>query len=361
MAAEERVPETGVSLRDELVVTPPQTNFYTAVMLLERMTPDAVRIGSSGSYNQEALSFRHDISFSFQPNDISAIEWVDLDINPEERLERDKGRYQLTTCVLGLSGADSPLPLYHVEDLVLGGEAEVLQAAFLDLFHNRLTALLYRARSKYVPHREFLRGARDPLSLRVLAAVGVDRGGEHEPETPRREEFLGLAALLATGGGTGRSIENSLRSLLSRQLEDTPLDLKQFCGGWVKFDPSQRNSLGRANSSMALDWVLGTRIKHPAHRARVQVGPMAPDKAHKFSPGGEAFKRVNDVVHALCTEPIDVDLELLIDQDAYPPFILRAKGARVLGQNVFISSRKRAGRLMHQVYPLGRDRESKPE
>ncbi|MEX1362512.1 MAG: type VI secretion system baseplate subunit TssG, partial [Nannocystaceae bacterium] len=148
------------------------------------------------------------------------------------------------------------------------------------------------------------------------------------------------------------SIENALRCLLARDLDGSQLQFQQFKGSWIEFDPDQRTALGRSNSSMAIDWILGTRVRHPAHRARVVVGPMAPDRARDLAPGTPGFTRMNDLVHALCTEPVAIELELLIDQDAYPPFFLRAKEPRVLGENVFLSSRKRAGRLMHRVYPL---------
>lgn len=359
MAAKEREPEAGVILRDLLLIDPPRTDFFNAVMLLERLTSDRARIGSDSPLTEEVISFCHSVSFSFQPNDICSIRWVDVVMDAEERLEGKRHRYQITTCVLGVTGADSPLPLYHVEDLVLDTEADRIQAAFLDMFHNRLTALMYRACSKYSAPREFLRGARDRLSTRLLAAVGVDRGGEGEPEVPKRSQLLGLAALLATGGGTARSIENSLRALLIRDLGDTPLDLVQLSGGWIEFDPDQRSSLGKKNSKMALSWVLGTRVRHPAHRARVKVGPMDPTRARKFAPGGEAYDRLNHVVQALCSEPVAIDVELLIDQDAYPPFFLRASEPRVLGENVFLSSRKRAGRLMHKVYPLDEPKDAR--
>ncbi|MCA9708795.1 MAG: type VI secretion system baseplate subunit TssG [Myxococcales bacterium] len=347
-------------LRDLLLIDPPRTWFFNAVMLLERLTSDQPRIGSDAPRAEEALSFRHSISFSFQPNDISSICWVEVIQDAETRLDGRRGRYEITTCVLGLTGADSPLPLYHVEDLVLESDSDLIQAAFLDMFHNRLTALLYRARSKYSPSREFLRGARDPLSTRLLAAVGIDRGGAGEPTQPPRSHLLGIAALLATGGSTGRSIENALRGLMARDLEETPLILKQLTGSWIEFDPDQRNSLGKRNSEMAVNWVLGTRVRHPAHRARVVVGPLPPTRARHFSPGGDGFERMNDLVQALCAEPVAVDVELLIDQDAYPPFFLRAKGARVLGENVFLSSRKRAGRLMRRVYSLDDVKEKPP-
>ncbi|MCA9654849.1 MAG: type VI secretion system baseplate subunit TssG [Myxococcales bacterium] len=339
-------------------MSPPRTDFFTAVMQLERLTRDHERIGGTASLTAEAISFRHDISFGFQPNDISSIQWIDVDPEPDRRLEGRRGHFEIVTCVLGLSGADSPLPLYHVEDLVLDDEEARVQAAFLDLFHNRITALLYRACTKYSPPREYLRGGRDPFSLRLLAAAGVDRGGDDEPVAPRRAELLGLAALLATGGGTGRSIENALRCLLSRELSGTNLDFDQFRGSWIEFDPDQRTSLGKSNSSMAIDWILGTRVRHPAHRARVVVGPMAPERAREFAPGGKSFQRMNDLVHALCTEPIAIDLELLIDQDAYPPFFLRVRDPRVLGENVFLSSRKRGGRVMKRLFPLDEGKEA---
>jgi type VI secretion system protein ImpH len=336
-------------LRARLVRTPPRTDFYTAVTLIERLSPENGRIGGSSALRDEAIWFRHSVSFGFQPNDISAIRWVTV---PDPEGLADRGRFEVTTCVLGLSGADSPLPLYHVEELLLETEEAELQAAFLDLFHNRLTALFYRARSKYSPSREYLRGGADPLSARILAAAGFDPGTEATPREIRRSELLGLAALMATGGGTARSIENSLRALLATELDGSPIALHQMTGGWIEFDEEQRTKLGKNNSSLAVSWILGTRVRHPAHQARVSVGPMAPDKARAFTPGGASFERTQKLMESLCRDPIAVEIEVLIDQNAYPPFFLRAKGGRVLGENVFLSSRRRTGGVLRRVYDL---------
>jgi type VI secretion system protein ImpH len=338
------------ALRARLLRVPPRTDFYTAVTLLERLTPGHGRVGGSAPLRDEAIAFRHSVSFGFQPNDINAVRWV---THPDADGQMDgRGRFEVTTCVLGLSGADSPLPLYHVEDLVLDTEEAELQAAFLDLFHNRLTALFYRARSKYSPSREFLRGGMDPLSGRILAAAGFDPGPEAAPQEIRRSELLGLAALMATGGGTARSIENSLRSLLAAELDGAPIMLQQMSGGWIEFDPEQRTKLGKYNCSLAVSWILGTRVRHPAHQARVAVGPMPPDRARAFTPGGASFERTQKLVQALCRDPISLEIEVLIDQNAYPPFFLRAKGGRVLGENVFLSSRRRIGGVLKRVFDL---------
>ena len=119
-----------------------------------------------------------------------------------------------------------------------------------------------------------------------------------------RAELLRLSGLLALGGGTARSIENSLAELLSSALGDVPLRVDEFTGGWVTFDPSQRISLGRANSAIGDSFVLGTRALHPADRARVIIGPMSPAQAEEFSPGGPQFPRVKQLVSALCRDPI---------------------------------------------------------
>lgn len=349
MASEEREPTPLERLRAQLLRIPPRTDFFTAVMLLERLAPEQQRIGGATPLREEGIYFRHDVSFGFQPNDVSAIRWVTV---PDPEGRADRGRYEITTCVLGLSGADSPLPLYHVEDLVLEEPEAVLQAAFLDLFHNRMTALFYRSRSKYIPSREYLRGGRDPLSARILAAAGFDPGPEAAPQEISRAELLGLAALMATGGGTARSLENSLRALLQAELHGAPLVLHQMSGGWIEFDETQRTKLGKRNSSLAVSWILGTRVRHPAHMARVAVGPMPPDKARAFTPGGASFERTQRLVQSLCRDPIAVELEVLIDQDAYPPFFLRAKGGRVLGEDVFLSSRRRVGGVLRRVYDL---------
>jgi type VI secretion system protein ImpH len=350
MASQERQPEAIATLRALLLKSPPRTDFFTAVMLLERITREHGRVGSSAPHRDEAISFRHNISFGFQPNDISSIVWATAP-DAEARVDA-RSRYQVTTCVLGLTGADSPLPLYHVEDLVLDSEEAEIQAAFIDVFHNRLTGLFYRARMKYSPSREYLRGGSDPLSARILAAAGFDPGPEAAPQEIRRSELLGLAALMATGGGTARSIENSLRSLLSGELDGAPLALHQMSGGWIEFDEEQRTKLGKNNCSLAVSWILGTRVRHPAHQARVAVGPMPPDRARAFAPGGPAFDRTQRLVKALCRDPISVEIEVIIDQDAYPPFFLRAKGGRVLGENVFLSSRRRVGGVLRRIYDL---------
>ena len=326
----------------------PRCSFFTAVRLLEQVTADAPRVGGEGPFSAETLSFRHSPSFSSQPNELESIKKVEAPRTAEQLLEGRKHRYQVTTCFLGLSGADSPLPLYHAADMLQDEEWSRRQVHFLDLFHNRMTALFYRAVIKYDYPRECESTATDAASTRALAMAGLDLDNDPE-DSITRPEYLRLAALFTLGGATARSIENGLRVMLSEVLGSIPLKLAQFTGGWVTYDPSQTNKLGRANNRMADTFMLGTRVRHPAHRARITIGPMTPEEARHFSPGGAPFLRIRKLVHAMCGEPLVFDLELLIREGQYPPFVL---GRRTLGTDVCITAKKDSGRIASRIYDL---------
>ncbi len=339
-------------LREQLTVNPPRTDFFTAVRLIERLTHSRPRIGDDGPFDEEAIVFRHDTSFAFRPNDVSAIRYREDQRPAEERLRGKHQRYEITTCVLGLSGADSPLPLYHAAELIEETAATGPMRAFLDLFHNRLTALFFRAHNKYHWPYEFLTDARDVLSRRALALVGVDVEAEHADGVLSRADLLRIAGLLAYGGGTARVLENSLAALLAPALAGAPVRLEEFTGGWVSFDPAQRIELGRSNSSIGQTFVLGTRVLHPAHRARVVIGPLTPAQAREFAPGGEQFDRVRDLTAKICAEPIGFELELLVAEDDSPQFMIGSVGRPRLGDGLVLTARRTKGRVHSRLFDL---------
>lgn len=354
MGAEIRGQDHSLTALGELLTQhPPRTDLFTAVRLIERMLADRPRLGEDGPFDEEAMFFRHDPSFAFRPGELTAIRHVERERAPEQRLRGKHSRFEITTCLLGLSGADSPMPLYHAADLIHDSEASQAMRLFLDLFHNRITALMYRARNKYDWAQEFLTGAQDIMSRRALAFAGVDAQAE-QSDALGRDDLLRLSSLLAFGGGSARSFENALGDMLSDRLEGAPLRLEQFTGGWVTFEPSQRISLGQANSELGDSFVLGTRALHPAHRAKVVIGPISPTLAREFSPGGAQFDRVRQLAERLSGEPIGFELELLVTQDAYPPFVIGTVGRGRLGDGVMLTARRPQGRVQSRKFDLER-------
>jgi len=336
MEAAERDARVAIELLERL--SEPErcrAGFFPAVRLLERLVESSVRIGGEGPYSRETIRFSHEQSMMSQPNEVSTVNGLPRHYKGE-LLPRTQWAYEIVACVLGLTGTDSPLPLYMVSELAQDEGPAALQRAFLDIFHNRMTALFYRGVSQYDFPAEFHSDASDPMARRALQFAGFD------VETcthagVNRLQLLHIAALFAGGPATPRSLRNSLRSLLRRDLQEADLQVSEFTGGWVPLDPEQCNELGRRNNQSGHTFVIGTRVRHPAHEARVVVGPLIPSQAQRFSPGGKVFDRVAGLVETLCPAPAVLKLELHIRTRAFPPFVL---GKRRIARDACITARR---------------------
>ncbi len=312
-----------------------RAGFFAAVRLLERLLKSEVRIGGGGPFASEGIRFSHEQSMMSQPNEVSAIN-AHPRYNKGVPLERTEWVYEIVTCVLGLTGTDSPLPLYMVAEFVQDEAPAELQRQFLDIFHNRLTALFYRGVAQYDFPAELLSDASDPMARRALQFAGFDvESCAHAGVN--RLQLLHISALFAGGPATPRSLRNSLRSLLRADLDGAALNVREFTGGWVPLDSEQCNGLGRRNNGAGQTFVIGTRVRHPAHEARVVIGPLAPAQAQSFSPGGAVFSRVAGLVDTLSPAPATMKLELHIRTRAFPPFIL---GQRRIARDACITARR---------------------
>lgn len=336
MEPTERYDRAAIDLLERLAAPgPTRMGFFPAVRLLERLLDTKVRIGGEGPFSKENIRFTHEPSMMSQPNEVSTIEphttW-----NKGVPRERTEWEYELVTCVLGLTGTDSPLPLYMVSEFAQDQPSAALQREFLDLFHNRITALFYRGVGQYDFAAEMLSDASDKIAGRALQFAGFDvENCVHRGVN--RLQLLHVSSLFAAGPATPRSLRNSLRSLLAEDLDEAALDVREFTGGWVPLDPEQCNAIGRSNHQSGRTFVIGTRVRHPAHEARIVVGPLLPTQAQRFSPGGKVFRRVADLVDTLSPAAAVMKLELHIRTRAFPPFVL---GKRRIARDACITARR---------------------
>lgn len=336
MEAAERDAAAAIALLERLAGPErARAGFFPAVRLLERLVESGVRVGGEGPYSRESIRFTHEESMLSQPNEVSTVRGHTTYVKGTPK-PPTAWIYEVVTCVLGLTGTDSPLPLYMVSEFVQENSAAELQREFLDVFHNRLTALFYRGIAQYDFPSEMLSGATDAMACRALRFSGFDVGAR-PPGGANNLQLLHVSSLFAGGPSTPRSLRNSLRSLLRADLEDADLDVREFTGGWVPLDDDQCNAIGRRNNEAGLSFVIGTRVQHPAHEARIVVGPLAPAQAQRFSPGKDVFDRVAALVDSLCPAPATFKLELHIRTRAFPPFVL---GKRRIARDACITARR---------------------
>src|SRR5262249_23771600 len=126
----------------------PHSTFFHIVALLERLTPDAVRVGGDGPPSGEKIRFRHDHELNFSAGDIASARVRLLPQSAERYLDEPKAVYEVTTTFLGLTGTMSPLPTYMAEEVLHEDDKRPARRDFLDIFHHRFISFFYRAVAK---------------------------------------------------------------------------------------------------------------------------------------------------------------------------------------------------------------------
>ncbi|MEX1366587.1 MAG: type VI secretion system baseplate subunit TssG [Nannocystaceae bacterium] len=327
-------------------------NFFVSVSMLERLTPEAIRVGGEGPYEGEVIRFRHDHDLIFNAGEIVKIERVEVPRAPEDRLDTPRYRFEITTSFLGVSGAVSPMPMYIADEICQDDDAARIKRDFLDLFHHRLVSLVYRIGTKFDYPREYTQAADDPWSRRMLAMAGLDAFERWRPRHLTRRQMLRLSALLSSRVRSAHTLALAVADVTAEALQGAKVDVVQFSGDWSILDPEQRISLGVDNSYLGISSVLGIEVFDRAGKATIVIGPLR-ENFRRFLSDGDMFPAICELVGMLSPDPIEYELDLvLVDR---PPFHLGKKEGGRVGFDSWLSSRAGQADHTHLKVPLPRD------
>jgi type VI secretion system protein ImpH len=301
-------------------------SFFQAVLLLERLL-GRVPLGRDGPAAEELVRIRPSISLACPPRDIEAIE------------QRDDGRVQITTTLLGLYGIDSPLPYAYAEELAREADEPSGQRVrdFLDVFHHRLYSLLYRAWRKTRP----VTGASDPIYERVLALVGrapqLGLGSDHPPP-------LWELRMRVLRPRTAVGLEAMLRYRLGYDCHVTQLEPRT-----VVIPPDQRARLGSETARLGSTLVVGARITD-SNKIALRIEAESFAMFEELLPGGYDRRRLEQVMRSYLREPIAYDVVVGLAPEHVPPWPLGQRGA--LGHSVWLGRPRSRAVYRAQCPPL---------
>jgi len=302
-----------------------QFDYYRLLYLLERLYPDAPRLGFTGPASEERIRLRGEPSLVFAASDISELTHL--------KFPDGIDRVRVSTAFLGLYGSSSPLPTHFVEDIALsvyqGGPQPVRE--FLDVVHHRVLSLLYRAWAKYRQSVGYLRAGKDKFTRRMFCAVGLDGFAEAD-QAMNPFYFLKFAPLLATKSRSARGLHVVLDELLG----GIGVDIEQFVGHWTLIEKPLRNKLGVANHQLGESLVIGRYVYDGSGRFTVKLGPLEYDDYLSFLPGGHRRPFLQSVINTFTPGIHDVMLELHVDLDAAPRFQLGSPHAATLARTAWL-------------------------
>jgi type VI secretion system protein ImpH len=294
-------------------------NFFGAVALLEE---DFAARGVNDPVNSGAIQFEPDPSLSFPTSDIVSI-------------VKHDDRVTLRLSFMGLVGSSSPLPVYFA-DYPVQHEAEAAALLdFLTIFNNRIHALFYRAWKKYRLSNIAAGAENDPLLRCIAALAGVPRSADLP--APRTLAYAGLYA------GPSRS-SAALQALLADYFGAIPVTVTEFMPRWAPLPSPLR--LGQDhNAQLGVTAILGTTLYDRSAKFRVSFGPLSPELFESFLPKGKNHNTAKQLIESFLAEPLDYDLEVLLESHDLAGVTLGADNARLgetaaLGKAVGVSEVK---------------------
>lgn len=285
-------------------------DFFHALSLLERLSPDSDRVVNANLPADELVRVRHDPSLSFSTSDIANVE-ISVSTNSSPTVN-------LFTTFLGLSGAVSPLPAYFAEEVSFDEPDSARAREFLDIFHHRFLCLLYRVISQRRYYQDCISSLNDCWSKRAYLISGF-------MEHPQLQDFpkhliARFVPLLFDSSRTASSLEIILEDVLAHFLEtEQPnVHIQQFIGGWVSLTDEDRMHLGTKNHQLGINSILGDRTFVDSGVIKIHVKPLSSAAHQRLIPSGDLRDTVDKMVQLFTLDPLDYELLPFLAPDKRP-------------------------------------------
>lgn len=284
--------------------------FFQAVRLLGRRSPDKHPVGDFADPADEPVRFSVAASLAFPASEIQSVE------------ELPDGPLRMTVNFLGLTGPQGVLP-YQYTQLVAGRLQQRDRGLrdFLDIFHHRILSLFYRSWEKSHFPVAYERSGRDPITQHVRDLVGM---GEPQAEEPawHRSALLFFSGLLLLQPRSAHGLERLLEGVF-----DVPVEVEQFVGEWYRpvgetqcVVTDDERGAGRLGQGA----LVGDAVWDRQAKVRLRLGPLSRERYEEFLPGGAAHEELRQLTRFFGGEALDFGVQLVLARDDVPPCVLGA-------------------------------------
>lgn len=308
----------GAQLRDDCT----RFDFYQLVRLLMR---EHVSAEQPRPMLERAVRFRGDLSLAFPASEIT-----DVKDGPSG------APTTVTTPNYGVAGYLGPLPEAFsewVQQRESDGQSAI--ADFLDLFTQRLNALRFRVKARVHPVLDNQDPERSSYAGPLAAIAGFAPLGLAVQLPLRRRALLGIAGLLGNRRRTLPVIEQVLQRYLAADVRVTP-----FRGAWQRIPQNAQLRLGKTNSRLGRDAVLGEKAWDQSAGIDVHIGPVAYARFRALLPGGAEHAALAALLRFLTDRQVDNHVHLRVDEATVPPSTLASRPGLQLSQSAWLTSTK---------------------
>jgi len=298
----------------ELLAEPWAFEFFQAVHLLERFTPNRAAVGGFADPRAEVVRFRTAVSTAFPASEIAAFDPPDEEGDPP----------RMTVNFMGLTGPQGILPLvysaYLAERERVGDHAI---KDFFGMFDHRVLSLFYRAWAR--AHAAAHDNGDGWLTRHLLDLIGLGTDGLGGRLPMSDDGLLFYAGLLGLPTRPAIALEQLVGDYFG-----VPVRVEQFVGGWYPLETSTQCELGEdggPSAQLGMGAVAGDETWDQQSRVRLRLGPLSRAQYDDFLPGGSAHEPMRALTRFFGDDQLDFELQLVLDRAEVPGVRLGMDGA----------------------------------
>ncbi len=263
-----------------------------------------------------------------------SLDFPETDITEIDEIPGDRHRLLITATFLGLYGVSSPLPTFYTEDLMDEAYQDMTVARdFLDVINAPFYPLFYHCWAKYRQHVKVVE-QEDPGYLERLFCLWGPGTKALRKEIPRVHSLLRYIGLFSQFPRSALG----LKTLLIDALNLPRLDIIQCVPRMAEIPEDQRWYLGISGNVLGEDSYLGHEIADRMGAFRIRVGPETADIFHTFFPDSKAFQTLVELVHLFLDQPLEWDLEIVLEHREVRTVCLGGPQWSHLGWNTWLFS-----------------------
>ena len=292
-------------LVETLLETPGNFAFVQAVDIAVRHLREQSRPAG-----MEYCRFSVNPSLAFPPADIESLSFLTPDDAPP--------RIDMMLNLMGLHGADSPLPAYFAEHVAQNRDDPDALRDFLDIFNHRIILLILSIWRKYRYYARYTQNAEDLLSQRLYGFIGAglkETRAAKNIQWPRLMAYMGLIAMSGDA-------EGSLESILRHYFRYHDITIIPCIRRWVPIPSDQRTTLGIQNCILGESFIAGDEVLDQSGKFRVCVDNLDWQTFLSFLPCNNKFDELKDVVNFVLKSRLSFDVELRLKPGEIRPWIL---------------------------------------
>jgi type VI secretion system protein ImpH len=294
----------------DLLEFPDQQDFLLALRRLESAFRDRPRIGDSVSRRQEYVTLGQNPSLAFPPSTIDAAK------------RTTSGSLALFVQFLGLCGPQGALPLTLTQESYQYFRADDdALARFLDLFNNRFLQLFFRAWADARPIAQHDRPGDDHFQDYVGTSIGLGSSVYHGRDSLPDIAKVGYAGLMAPAAKSASRLRDLVSGLFGVRVE-----VEEFVGLRLILEPDEHSHLGRANSRLGIDAMMGSAIYSVQDKFRLRLYVPTLARYGRFLPTGDMARPLADIVLFYVGMSLEYDVELALPAGEAAPICLGKSG-----------------------------------